>query len=72
VHWLRTFLRRFADSGRTVLLSSHVLAEVAQTVDSVLIMAHGRLAATIAIRDLPDGARSLEQLYLELTAREPA
>jgi ABC-2 type transport system ATP-binding protein len=71
VYWLRAFLRRFADSGGTVLLSSHVLAEVAQTVDSVLIMAHGRLAATVAIRDLPDGARSLEDIYLDLTTREP-
>ena len=34
VHWLRGFLRKFADEGRTVLLSSHVLAEVAQTVDA--------------------------------------
>jgi hypothetical protein len=35
VHWLRGFLRQFADGGRTVLLSSHILAEVAQTVDQV-------------------------------------
>ena len=35
VRWLRDFLRAFAAEGRTVLISSHVLAEVAQTVDQV-------------------------------------
>jgi ABC-2 type transport system ATP-binding protein len=43
VHWLRGFLRQLADQGRTVLVSSHVLAEVAQTVDQVVIIANGRL-----------------------------
>jgi ABC-2 type transport system ATP-binding protein len=43
VHWLRSFLRELADQGRTVLVSSHVLAEVAQTVDQVVIIARGRL-----------------------------
>jgi ABC-2 type transport system ATP-binding protein len=43
IHWLREFLRHLASQGRTVLVSSHVLAEVAQTVDQVVIIAHGRL-----------------------------
>jgi len=43
IHWLRGLLRHLADQGRTVLVSSHVLAEVAQTVDQVVIIAHGRL-----------------------------
>jgi ABC-2 type transport system ATP-binding protein len=43
VRWLRDFLRSFASEGRTVLISSHVLAEVAQTVDQVLIINGGRL-----------------------------
>jgi ABC-2 type transport system ATP-binding protein len=70
VHWLRGFLRQFAEQGRTVLVSSHVLAEVAQTVDAALIIDRGRLVATVALNDLADGARSLEELYLELTAQE--
>ena len=41
--WLRRFLRSRADEGCTVVISSHVLAEVAQTVDDVLIIARGRL-----------------------------
>jgi ABC-2 type transport system ATP-binding protein len=43
IHWLRGLLRHVADQGHTVLVSSHVLAEVAQTVDQVVIIAGGRL-----------------------------
>ncbi|MGH9103697.1 MAG: ABC transporter ATP-binding protein [Acidimicrobiales bacterium] len=43
VHWLRELLRAFARDGGTVLLSSHVLAEMAQLVDEVVIIAKGRL-----------------------------
>jgi ABC-2 type transport system ATP-binding protein len=70
VHWLRGFLRQYAAQGRTVLISSHVLAEVAQTVDQVVIIDGGRLIATVQLDELPDGARSLEDLYLELTAKD--
>jgi ABC-2 type transport system ATP-binding protein len=72
VHWLRGFLRQFAARGRTVLISSHVLAEVAQTVDQVLIIDRGRLIKTLQLDQLANGARSLEDLYLKLTAKENA
>jgi ABC-2 type transport system ATP-binding protein len=52
VRWLRDFLRAFASGGRTVLVSSHVLAEVAQTVDQVLIISHGRLVIESSLEDL--------------------
>ena len=45
VRWLRNFLRSFAADGKTVLVSSHVLAEVQQTVDQVVIINKGRLVA---------------------------
>jgi ABC-2 type transport system ATP-binding protein len=67
VHWLRGFLHGFAADGRTVLISSHVLAEVAQTVQRALIISRGRLVGSIALDQLADGARSLEERYLELT-----
>jgi ABC-2 type transport system ATP-binding protein len=67
VHWLRGFLRQFARQGRTVLVSSHVLAEAAQTVDAAMIIDRGRLVATVRVDELADGVRSLEELYLELT-----
>jgi ABC-2 type transport system ATP-binding protein len=43
VRWLREFMHDFAAEGKTVLVSSHVLAEVAQTVDQVIIINEGRL-----------------------------
>jgi ABC-2 type transport system ATP-binding protein len=68
VHWLRTFLRRFAAQGGTVLVSSHVLAEIAQTVDAVVIIDHGRLVATMRIDELSRRGETLEDAFLELTA----
>jgi ABC-2 type transport system ATP-binding protein len=70
VHWLRTFVRRFADQGGTVLISSHVLAEVAQTVDQVLIIDRGRLAAAARLDELAARGETLEDAYLRLTAGE--
>jgi ABC-2 type transport system ATP-binding protein len=52
VRWLRDFLRAFASEGRTVLISSHVLAEVAQTVDQVLIINRGRLVVESSLEQL--------------------
>jgi len=65
IHWLRGFLRAFAARGGTVLISSHVLAEVAQTAERVLIVDRGRVVADTALRELD---RPLEELYLELVA----
>jgi ABC-2 type transport system ATP-binding protein len=52
VRWLRDFLHSLAAEGRTVLISSHVLAEVAQTVDRVLIITHGRLVLSSPLAEL--------------------
>ena len=67
VHWLRTFLRRFAERGGTVLVASHVLAEVAQTVDQVLIIDRGRLVANGRLDELAGRGQTLEDTYLALT-----
>ncbi len=68
IRWLRTFLRRLAAEGRTVLVSSHLLAEVAQTVDRVMIIDHGRLLAQGSLDEFTGDGQSLEDVYLELTA----
>jgi ABC-2 type transport system ATP-binding protein len=68
IHWLRTFLRRFMEQGGTVLVSSHVLAEIAQTVDQVVIIDRGRLVAIMRLDELAGRGESLEATYLELTA----
>ena len=52
VRWLRGYLRRLADEGRTVLLSSHALGEVELTADQVLVMAHGRLLRSSTLAEL--------------------
>jgi ABC-2 type transport system ATP-binding protein len=67
VRWLRTFLQSFARQGHTVLVSSHLLAEVAQTVDHVLIIDHGRLLAGGRLDELTNEGHTLEDVYLKLT-----
>ena len=52
IRWLRDFLRSMAAEGRTVLVSSHVLAEVSQTVDEVVVIARGRLRAQGTLEEL--------------------
>ena len=52
VHWLRDFLRSEADRGVTVVVSSHLLAEVAQTVDHIVILDHGRLVTSASLAEL--------------------
>ena len=70
IRWLRDLLRSLAAEGRAVLVSSHILAEVAQTADDVIIIHRGQ---TVTQAPLPDllatrpGA-SLEDIYFELTA----
>jgi ABC-2 type transport system ATP-binding protein len=67
MHWLRRFLRAFAADGGTVLVSSHGLAELAQTVDELVIIDRGRLVATGTLEALTANGQSLEDVYLELT-----
>jgi ABC-2 type transport system ATP-binding protein len=70
VRWLRQLLRRLAGEGRTVLMSSHILAEVSQTVDSVVILNRGRLVAQSTLADLVAGTgRDLEDIFLQLTSQ---
>ena len=59
IRWLRGFLRHAADSGKTVLVSSHMLQEVEQTVDDVVIIANGTLVRSGTMASLHGTARSL-------------
>jgi ABC-2 type transport system ATP-binding protein len=52
IRWLRGFLRGLASDGRTILISSHVLAEVAETVDEVIVINEGRLLTHAPLEDL--------------------
>jgi ABC-2 type transport system ATP-binding protein len=64
--WLRGLLRDLAARGHTVLVSSHVLAEIAQTVDQIVIISVGRLRYAGTLDQL--GEESLEAAFLRLTA----
>ncbi|WP_068266293.1 ABC transporter ATP-binding protein [Janibacter limosus] len=59
IRWLRGFLRHLADEGRTVLISSHMLQEIEQTVDDVVIIANGKLIKEGTVGDLRGAATSL-------------
>jgi ABC-2 type transport system ATP-binding protein len=50
--WIRTLLRRLAGEGRTVLVSSHLMSEMALTADHVVVIGRGRLIADAPIKDL--------------------
>ena len=66
IRWLRQFLRSFADQGGTVLLSSHQLAELAQTIDEVVVV-RGTTAFTGTLAELTgDGRHDLEDRYFDL------
>jgi ABC-2 type transport system ATP-binding protein len=65
--WLRGLLREMAGEGRTVIISSHLLAEVAQTVDHVMILGSGRLRFAGPLSELGDTGASLEAAFLRLT-----
>ncbi len=66
--WLRGLLRDFAAAGGAVLVSSHLLAEVAQTVDRVVILAGGQLRYAGTLDELGTGDAALENAVLRLTA----
>ena len=78
IRWLRDFLRAQAADGRTVLVSSHVLAEMAQTVDEVVVISRGKLVAQGSLDELTHGVEAPvwvrspepERLRAALEARE--
>jgi ABC-2 type transport system ATP-binding protein len=67
VPWPRTVLRAFADGGGTVLVSSHLLAELAQSVEHVVIIDRGRLVADAPLDEIARHGQTLEDAYLALT-----
>jgi ABC-2 type transport system ATP-binding protein len=66
--WMRGFLRGLAAEGRAVLVSSHLLNELPDVADHVVVIGRGRVLADGTIQELTAGAASLEDAYLRLTA----
>jgi ABC-2 type transport system ATP-binding protein len=52
IQWIRGLMRRFADEGRTVFLSSHLMSEMEQTADQVLVIGRGRLVADLTMEEM--------------------
>ncbi|MGE5830611.1 MAG: ABC transporter ATP-binding protein [Micromonosporaceae bacterium] len=67
IRWLRGVLRELADAGRTVLVSSHGLAEMSTYADAVVIVSKGALVAAGSMKDLIGTYGDLERAYLSLT-----
>jgi ABC-2 type transport system ATP-binding protein len=68
--WLRDLLRERARGGGTVIVSSHVLSEVAQTADAVVILDRGQLRFAGPLAELGDNAAALETAFLRLTTAD--
>jgi ABC-2 type transport system ATP-binding protein len=71
IRWLRGLLRELAAQDRTVFVSSHLLSEVAQTADEVLVLSRGRLVAQTPLADLADRGEDLESLFFDLVNQNP-
>ncbi|AIQ31569.1 ABC transporter [Paenibacillus sp. FSL P4-0081] len=67
IRWLRKFLRERAASGRTVLLSSHLMGETAETVDDVIIINKGQIVADGTLTEVVGSHRTLEDSFFNLT-----
>jgi ABC-2 type transport system ATP-binding protein len=65
--WLRGFLRSLATQGRTVLVASHLMRELQDAADHVIVVGHGRVIADSPVAGLVARWGSLEDAYLELT-----
>ncbi len=67
IRWVRHFLRDFAAGGRTVLLSSHLMTEMSDTADDLVIINRGRVVAAGSLADVTAGHPSLETAFFALT-----
>src|SRR5437667_462250 len=67
IRWIRNLLKNLAAQGRTVLISSHLISEVAQTADRLVVIGRGRLLAQTTVAELSARSNSLEEAFFALT-----
>ena len=72
IRWIRVFLRDQAEQGRTVLLSSHLMSELAETVDDVVVIVGGRIVADGTLAEVTGEHRNLEDAFFALTGNRGA
>ncbi|KUL35287.1 ABC transporter ATP-binding protein [Actinoplanes awajinensis] len=68
IRWIRDFLRTSAAEGRTVLLSSHLMGELAEIADDVVVIDHGQVVAHGTLAEVTGEHRTLEDAFFALTA----
>ncbi len=68
VRWIRDSMRSLAQQGRTILLSSHLMSEMALTAQRIVIIGRGKLITQASVAELTERYPSLEDAYLALTA----
>jgi ABC-2 type transport system ATP-binding protein len=67
IRWIRNLLKSLAAQGRTVLISSHLISEMAYTADALIVVGRGRLLAQTTVARLSARAGSLEEAFFQLT-----
>ncbi|MGR6920236.1 ABC transporter ATP-binding protein [[Actinomadura] parvosata] len=67
IRWIRRLLRDYAADGRTVLLSSHLMSEMAETADDLVVISAGRVIAAGPLAEVTAGHASLEEAFFALT-----
>jgi ABC-2 type transport system ATP-binding protein len=68
IRWIRGLLRAHADSRGTVLLSSHLMSEVAEIADDLVVISGGRIVAAGPLAEVTAGYATLEEAFFALTA----
>ena len=72
IHWIRGFFRELAADGRTVLVSSHLMSEMAQTADHLVIIGRGRLIADVPTQEVIESSARRDVLVRSPQAAELA
>ncbi len=72
IRWIRTLMRDLAGQGRTVFVSSHLMSEMAQTADHLIVIGGGRLLADTSMAEFTAATGSLEEAFMRLTSGRPA
>ena len=68
IRWVRNLMKSLAAEGRTVFVSSHLIAEMALTAERLIVVGAGRLLADTTVAELAATNESLEDAFLALTS----
>jgi ABC-2 type transport system ATP-binding protein len=68
IRWIRNLLKHLSRQGRTILVSSHLISEVAATADDLIVIGQGRLLAQTTVAELSARSNSLEEAFFQLTS----